>query len=184
MRRASNFYPDGVLLAPGLLSNVIHALAARIRRAEIERPTREGDRPRRVSANVRMARVEDTLCPQEQRTRRGCDGKTPRATLAAPLATGDAFVGLSERVLGLPIVAWMSHTRAICCDKKHLQPDINPGLASGEWEGLDRHLGAREADIPSVSLATGGDRLDRSRHGTRPAYGQASDLGEHQETVV
>jgi hypothetical protein len=56
-------------------------------------------------------------------------------TARAPfLPSADAMLRLLHRALGCATVARVLHDLPIRCDEKHLQPNINAGLASREWE--------------------------------------------------
>jgi hypothetical protein len=69
-------------------------------------------------------------------------------------------------------------------DEEHLQPDIDAGLASGGWQGLNRYFIAGDDRIPSVRFFADGDGLGHSTNRARPPYCYTPDLRENKQAVV
>src|SRR5260370_1371736 len=106
------------------------------------------------------------------------------AALAVLLTPRDPALGALQVQLGHAEDAWVSDLAAIRQGGERFQAKIDAGFLAGEWQGRDRHLGARETDVPPIGLLRNCDRLGRACQPARPAHRQAPALGDNQEPIV
>jgi hypothetical protein len=100
--------------------------------------------------------------------------------MAALRATRDPPLGFGKPFLRLAVVSRVRHHLTVGGDQEPLQPDIDPPLIAGGRQRLGGHVGTRETGIPAVRLTAQRDGRDGALDGTRPAHGDASDLGQDQ----
>ena len=87
------------------------------------------------------------------------------AAIASLLLARHRTLRAPERLLCLAVVARRGDLASVRCHQEHLQSQIN---ASGrQWRGRNLGIGqlAGEDDMPAISLALEGDRLDRALDG-------------------
>ncbi len=92
--------------------------------------------------------------------------------------------GLGEPLLAPAIVARVLDRLAIRRDEEHFQADINARLASGGWEWLGWHVGARDDGVPAIGFVGDGDGFGRAFEGAAPADGDTANLGQHKAAVL
>src|SRR6185437_14561215 len=79
------------------------------------------------------------------------------AALAPLLAASDTPLGLPQRLLRFPIVAWVLHDCPIGSDEEHAQANVNARIAARLREGGRGYLGTRDACVPAIHFPRDGD---------------------------
>src|SRR5690349_14345383 len=69
-------------------------------------------------------------------------------------------------------------------NQEYLEPHINSGVASREWQGMRRDLRTREGNIPTVCFFADRDGLGRPLKRAMPAHQDAANLREHEAAVI
>ena len=106
------------------------------------------------------------------------------APFAALFATRHPTLCFLQRPLGLAIVTGVLDDFAVGGDEKHLQPDVDTRLMTGEGQRLDGHLGAGNAGIPPVRFSDNGHRLGRTLQWPMQAEGNAPNLGKAEDLAL
>src|SRR6478736_5473603 len=106
------------------------------------------------------------------------------SAITATLPARHAALRGLQRAFGFPVPAGLENARAIRERGKSFNPQVYPRLLPGGRKGLYGDVRAGDACVPAVRLFGDRGRLRPAFQGTRPAHGDAPDLGEDQEAVV
>src|SRR5258708_5446853 len=105
-------------------------------------------------------------------------------TVAALLAPGDAPLCLRQFLLAPAVVAWILDRVALGGDEEHREAHVDARLTPSGQQGLGRHIGAGDHDVPAVGFLAHRDRLDAALHWPGPAHGEAPDLAQDERAVL
>ena len=107
-----------------------------------------------------------------------------RTAVAPLLAARNTPLAAAQVRFGHAIVAGIENRLPAGKSSERLQPHVNARLLPSRRQGLYRHVGAGEADIPAISFSSDHDRLGCAFYGPMEANSDTPDLGEAEHTAV
>src|SRR5258706_14645876 len=105
-------------------------------------------------------------------------------TVAALLAPGDAPLCLRQVLFAPAVMAWILDRVALGGDEEHLEAHVDARFVSSGQQGLGRHIGTGEHDVPAVGFLAHRDRFGRAVHWPRPTHGEAPNLAQDEIAVI